>query len=61
MDSAIFLQNLSFSYSSYPGSANKIVNNFCLSIKRGEIVGVVGRNASGKTTILNIMRGSLIP
>jgi len=37
------------------------LNNVSFEIKKGEIVGIVGRNGSGKSTILKIITGVLIP
>ncbi|MBI5261995.1 MAG: ATP-binding cassette domain-containing protein [Bradyrhizobium sp.] len=37
------------------------VNNLALEIGRGEILGLLGPNGSGKTTALNLMSGALRP
>lgn len=37
---------------SYPTSTNKILQHIDLTIKKGEIVGIVGKTGSGKTTLL---------
>lgn len=43
------------------GTVNEtlLFDDFSLSVKRGEFVSVVGSNGSGKTTMLNIICGSL--
>lgn len=39
----------------------KAVNNVNFEIARGEIVGLIGPNGSGKTTIINLLSGHLKP
>ena len=43
------------------GTANEsqLFSDFSFSVKRGEFVSVVGSNGSGKTTMLNIISGTL--
>lgn len=38
-----------------------ILNNISFSIKAGSIVGLIGRNGSGKSTTLNLMANLLLP
>ncbi|MFN3309739.1 MAG: ATP-binding cassette domain-containing protein, partial [Anaerolineales bacterium] len=35
----------------------KAVNNFDISISKGELVGVIGPNGAGKTTVFNLITG----
>ena len=44
-----------------PGSVNEIClfHNFDLKVESGEFVSVVGSNGSGKTSMLNIICGSI--
>ena len=49
------VENLSFSYN----SSRKIIDNISFGIKKGEIVGILGKNGSGKTTVLNLITGFL--
>jgi ATP-binding cassette subfamily F protein uup len=51
------IKNLSFSY---PG-AKPIVKDFSGNILRGERVGVIGKNGTGKTTFLKLLAGELHP
>lgn len=37
------------------------LNNVCFDVKRGETVGIIGTNGSGKSTILKIITGVLNP
>jgi branched-chain amino acid transport system ATP-binding protein len=39
----------------------KAADGISVEIKRGELVGIVGANGSGKTTFLNLITGYLIP
>lgn len=38
-----------------------IINDFSLSIMRGDRIGLIGPNGAGKSTLLNILLGNLIP
>lgn len=46
-----------------PGTVNQsqLFHNFSVSVKKGEFMAVVGSNGSGKTTMLNIISGTLTP
>lgn len=45
----------------FPGSSSAAVDNASLSVKRGEIVAIVGRTGSGKSTLLRLAGGLLYP
>ena len=36
------------------------LNDFSMSIKKGEIVGIIGSNSAGKTTLMNTVSGLII-
>jgi len=54
--SYIQANNLSLAY-----KEKTVVQNFDLSIQEGTIVGLIGPNGSGKTTVLRALAGLLIP
>lgn len=53
------LVNISKNYN--PGSVNELClfQDFCLKVQDGEFVSVVGSNGSGKTSMLNLICGSI--
>lgn len=55
---AIKVQNLEYKYS---GSQNLILNNIDFYIKEGEKVAITGPSGIGKTTLLKLMLGLLVP
>eukprot|EP00569_Conticribra_weissflogii_P007293 CAMPEP_0171329694 /NCGR_PEP_ID=MMETSP0878-20121228/1474_1 /TAXON_ID=67004 /ORGANISM="Thalassiosira weissflogii, Strain CCMP1336" /LENGTH=662 /DNA_ID=CAMNT_0011829795 /DNA_START=214 /DNA_END=2202 /DNA_ORIENTATION=- len=61
MDSveSITLESVSFAYRSQP--AKPVLNNISLSLQRGKVVAVVGKNGSGKTTMASIIAGLYTP
>ena len=52
----IKLENISFSF-----KENKVLENINLEIKRGEVIGIVGRTGTGKSTFIDILLGLLKP
>jgi ATP-binding cassette subfamily C protein len=45
----------------YPNSGSETLKNISLAIKRGEMVGFVGKSGSGKTTLMDCVLGLLTP
>lgn len=52
----IKVEGVSFSY-----NGEKVISNINLDIKRGEFLGIIGPNGSGKTTFLKVILGLLKP
>lgn len=50
-ETAICLKNIDFSYN----KNSQLIENLNLSIKTGEIIGLIGLTGSGKTTLLNLI------
>ena len=50
----IILDDVSYTY---PTSVNPVIKHINLSLAKGKIYALVGRNGSGKTTFCNIIRG----
>src|SRR6056297_2121895 len=42
-------------------STNQIINDFSLNLYPGDKLGIVGRNGSGKTTVLKLIAGMIFP
>lgn len=58
-DTVIEMKNVSFSYREDKTEAEdtKILKNIELTIKRGEVVAIVGASGAGKTTLLKLLCG----
>lgn len=54
----IEFRNVSFRY---PDADEDIIKDFSLSVKQGECVALVGASGSGKSTIINMIIGFLLP
>lgn len=54
----IEVQNLSFSY---PGASSKVFDGFQLKLESGHTYGLLGRNGTGKSTLLYLASGLLRP
>jgi len=57
MNNIIEIENVSYRYK---GSDNVLLNDFSLSVKRGEVLLLCGLSGSGKTTVIRLING-LIP
>ena len=58
MSNEIKIENLKFGYGY---KSKKIFNCLNVSIAPGQIVGIVGRNGEGKTTLMKLIAGKLSP
>ncbi len=54
----IKIENINFKY---PDGTKNILENFNLTVKKGETIGIKGKTGGGKTTLMNIMLGLLQP
>lgn len=54
----ISIKNLDFAYS---GNWRKVFTNFSLDIESGKVVGLLGKNGTGKSTLLYLIAGLLHP
>ena len=52
----IRFENISFSY-----KENKVLENINLEIKKGEVIGIVGKTGTGKSTFIDILLGLVKP
>lgn len=54
----ITVENLSFSYRK---SKHSVLHDFSLSLEKGRVYGLLGKNCAGKSTLLYLMSGLLTP
>jgi ATP-binding cassette subfamily B protein len=45
----------------YPGASRPVLDDFCLELRPGEVVGLVGHNGVGKTTLAKLLGGLYRP
>lgn len=57
-ETIIQLLNIGFQYA---GSERRALENVSLSIKKGEVVAIVGHNGSGKSTLCKMLNALLLP
>lgn len=57
-DSIIKIKNVSFTY---PESETPAIDNISLNIKRGSWTSIIGHNGSGKSTVIRLINGLLVP
>ena len=50
----VSIENLSFSYANTKATA---LDNFSLEIEKGEVISILGRSGSGKSTVLRLLAG----
>lgn len=50
----VSIENLSFSY---PNTKATALDNFSLQIEKGEVISILGRSGSGKSTVLRLLAG----
>ena len=46
---------------SYPNTNSTSIKNISLKINAGEMIGIIGKSGTGKTTLINLILGLLIP
>ncbi|OEJ23133.1 hypothetical protein AR457_37630 [Streptomyces agglomeratus] len=56
--SVIRARNLTFTY---PGSDKPVLNDICVTVRRGEVLAIVGANGAGKSTLAKLLAGLYAP
>jgi NitT/TauT family transport system ATP-binding protein len=57
----LVVSNLCHGFSAPDGSRTPLFDCLNFTVKRGEIVGIVGRSGAGKSTLFNLISGLLMP
>ncbi|MBQ4303108.1 MAG: ABC transporter ATP-binding protein [Lachnospiraceae bacterium] len=45
----------------YPGSEKRVLEDFCLDVRPGQTIAVVGESGAGKSTLMNLLVGFMMP
>ena len=59
LESDLIFSNVNFKYSNR--ESKNIINNLSLSIKSKQMIGIVGKSGSGKSTIIDLITGIIFP
>jgi ABC-type multidrug transport system fused ATPase/permease subunit len=57
-ESQIILNHVSYTY---PESVRKVLDDVCFTIRKGDFVGIIGTTGSGKSTLIDLLVGLLVP
>lgn len=55
------LKNISLTFAKGTPDENKVFENFSLDVKDGDFITVIGANGAGKSTMLNVISGNILP
>jgi ABC-type multidrug transport system fused ATPase/permease subunit len=58
LNNEIVFKNINYHY---PNSSKNILENINFQIKKGDLVGIIGKSGSGKSTLIDLLIGVLIP
>ncbi len=55
------LKNISYSFTNEKKQKNKVISNLNMQVQNGEFVSIIGKSGTGKSTILRLIAGLLVP
>ena len=55
------LSNISLTFNEATADEKVVLEDINLNLKKGDFVTVVGSNGAGKSTVMNVISGSLFP
>ncbi|MBP3237946.1 MAG: ATP-binding cassette domain-containing protein [Lachnospiraceae bacterium] len=58
-ENIIEAKKINVSYKNHRGAGNKVIEDFDLAVKKGEVVGISGKSGCGKSTLLKTISGLL--
>ncbi|MGX9135154.1 ABC transporter ATP-binding protein [Rummeliibacillus sp. JY-2-4R] len=57
----LILKDVSYSFTNEQKQKNKVISNLNLEVQNGEFVSIIGKSGTGKSTILRLIAGLLVP